>query len=290
MWRGKIAQQIRARKLRSRGRSLKEISQLLHVSKSSVSGWVRNVPLGPKQRLRLAERERRGVLHSSRIRAAYWREYRKLHPRSQPNLAILENRQRIGSFFDTWNDKSAYVLGYFAADGCMYHSRNGGFYDGGYYFQFDSTDQELILLVKKLIGIFNKAELKVPWQNAFGSKRKLQYKLRLVSKKAFQRLLKLGFTPHKSLTLTFPPVPKKYLSHFVRGYFDGDGCVYFARLKRGDNGSFRHVFMVRFTCGSRGFLEVLQRRLSETAGIGRGSLHPHTSVWDLSYSTRDAVR
>src|SRR5688572_23723625 len=138
MWSGKVAKQLHAKKLRSRGRSVNEISRSLRVSKGSVSVWVRSVRLGQKQRQRLAERKRKGVLRGLRTRAAYWHEYRKLHPKAQPNLAILENRQRIGSFFDTWNEKSAYVLGYFAADGCMYHSRNGGFYDGGYYFQFDS--------------------------------------------------------------------------------------------------------------------------------------------------------
>ena len=43
-------------------------------------------------------------------------------------------------------------------------------------------------------------------------------------------LIKLGCTPKKSLTLTFPTnkqVPKSLHRHFIRGYFDGDGGITF---------------------------------------------------------------
>lgn len=39
-------------------------------------------------------------------------------------------------------------------------------------------------------------------------------------------LISQGCTPRKSLTLKFPTtVPNHLLRHFIRGYFDGDGCV-----------------------------------------------------------------
>lgn len=43
-----------------------------------------------------------------------------------------------------------------------------------------------------------------------------------------EMFIKLGVTPQKSLTLKFPSyeqVPKKLINHFIRGYFDGDGCI-----------------------------------------------------------------
>jgi hypothetical protein len=42
-------------------------------------------------------------------------------------------------------------------------------------------------------------------------------------------LQRLGVTPRKSLTLQFPSadqVPPEFLGSFVRGYFEGDGCIY----------------------------------------------------------------
>ncbi len=284
----KVEKQQEARLLRKQGKSINEIARVLGVARSSVSKWVRTVRLTKKQQTKLKTRELEGAALGRQVSALHWHDYRKLNPKPQPNLLLLENRKRTGSFFDSWNEKSAYVLGYFAADGCMYHSRNGGFYDGGYYIQFDSIDEELISLVKNLMGIYNKTESKVLWRNDYMSKRKPQYKLRFTSKRAFQKLLNLGFTPHKSLTLKFPAVPKKYLSDFVRGYFDGDGCVYFGKIRRKDNKKIRYVLIARFTCGSRKFLEKLQQELTSVAGVGLGSLHVHGSVWDLSYSTKDA--
>lgn len=38
-------------------------------------------------------------------------------------------------------------------------------------------------------------------------------------------LNELGCTPNKSLSLTFPDIPQNLVKHFIRGYFDGDGCI-----------------------------------------------------------------
>lgn len=40
-----------------------------------------------------------------------------------------------------------------------------------------------------------------------------------------RRLNDLGIVPRKSLILSFPDIPEKSVSHFIRGYFDGDGCI-----------------------------------------------------------------
>lgn len=38
-------------------------------------------------------------------------------------------------------------------------------------------------------------------------------------------LNELGCTPNKSLSLKFPNIPQNLVRHFIRGYFDGDGCI-----------------------------------------------------------------
>ena len=38
-------------------------------------------------------------------------------------------------------------------------------------------------------------------------------------------LNELGCTPNKSLSLKFPNIPQNLIKHFIRGYFDGDGCI-----------------------------------------------------------------
>lgn len=46
-----------------------------------------------------------------------------------------------------------------------------------------------------------------------------------------QQMKLLSFTPHNSTTKTFPNINKEYLPAFLRGVFDGDGCVILDRQK-----------------------------------------------------------
>jgi hypothetical protein len=52
--------------------------------------------------------------------------------------------------------------------------------------------------------------------------------LKINNKTISQQLTNLGCTPNKSLTLTFPSwlTSVEMQQHFIRGYFDGDGCLY----------------------------------------------------------------
>ncbi|MGN0966721.1 MAG: LAGLIDADG family homing endonuclease [Candidatus Coprovivens sp.] len=53
------------------------------------------------------------------------------------------------------------------------------------------------------------------------------------SKKMCEDLTKLGAFRNKSLTLKFPDfLDSKLMSHFIRGYFDGDGCVWNGKRKK----------------------------------------------------------
>lgn len=70
------------------------------------------------------------------------------------------------------------------------------------------------------------------------------------SKKLHHDLCKNGCIPNKSLVLEFPTVvPDELLRHFIRGYFDGDGCItYNNTQKNGDK-----TFCIKF-CGTKEFL------------------------------------
>lgn len=52
--------------------------------------------------------------------------------------------------------------------------------------------------------------------------------IRISNKKIVENLIDLGCLEHKTYCMKFPgfnQVPKKYMRHFIRGYFDGDGWV-----------------------------------------------------------------
>lgn len=271
---GKVAEQQNAKKLRAKGRSINEIARLLQVSKSSASTWVRNVPLKKSHVQRLKSRELQGGKKGRRKVQAFWKEYRRKHPKHIPKPRLPRS---IDTFFNEWTPNMAYVLGFFAADGCMYVNKRGS-----HYIAFYSTDRQLILTIKKILGVSNAIERYQP-----NEKWKEKHTLQIGSRKAFSRLTELGFTSNKSLTLKFPKVPDFVLGDFVRGYFDGDGCIHHGLYNRKDRKNKQFIFMSRFTCGNRKFLKSLQQQLCQTAKLGKGSLHPHAAAWDLAYAGKD---
>ena len=174
----------------------------------------------------------------------------------------------------------AYVLGYFAADGSMLANKRGA-----HFIEYTSTDKKLIELVRELMDsnhtISAKAyPKKLEW--------KTRYRLQVGSKELFKDLGALGFTQNKSLTLKFPQIPTEYLSDFVRGYFDGDGCVHFSTYYPKDRPKGRSVFMSTFTSGSPTFLKNLKQSLM-MAGLKGGSLYKKKRGYTLLYSSQDSV-
>jgi transcriptional regulator with XRE-family HTH domain len=65
-YRGKLREQAQARELRAQNRTLQDIADLLGVSKSSVSLWVRDVPFTPSKR-RYGPQRRPNRLHEEKL-------------------------------------------------------------------------------------------------------------------------------------------------------------------------------------------------------------------------------
>ena len=127
------------------------------------------------------------------------------------------------SFFDTWSDSMAYVLGYMYADGHILSSP----IHRAHYVCFSSTDLERIESIRVLLGSKHAVRCRRE------ENRKPLYQLRIGSKILYNQMLKLGVSERKSLTMHFPSIPKTFKASFIRGYFDGDGCAF---LEKGPAG------------------------------------------------------
>lgn len=182
-------------------------------------------------------------------------------------------------FFKTWTPEMAYVLGYFAADGSMLENGRGG-----HYIEFTTTDQCLLSFIKQVCG----ASQRITIRSRRNAKWKEQYRLQIGSRKWFANLTQLGFTQAKSNTLHFPQIPPEHASHFVRGYFDGDGCVYFNTLTFADRPRPRPILMTLFTSGSKTFLRSLWDVLKDN-GVQGGSLKKKARGFELAFSHRDSL-
>lgn len=184
-------------------------------------------------------------------------------------------------FFKRWTREMAYVLGYFAADGTMIRHKNGG-----HFIEFHSTDKCLIEMTRFAMKSTHRIGVRFPGKNKINHK--VSYRLQIGSKEIFADLLALGFIQNKSKILRLPRIPIEYLADFIRGYFDGDGCIYFKRLKFADRKKRRWIVLSLFTSGSHGFLFALHRALKDY-GVNGGSLKNKERGFELVFSSKDSL-
>lgn len=185
----------------------------------------------------------------------------------------------------------AYVLGYLYADGSMEDAS----YLRGKYIRVTSVDKENVLRIRHLLKSEHFiTERKPRWGKFFGNKiyqSKKAYMLRIGSHKIYNSLIELGLYPKKSLTVTFPIIPPKFFSHFVRGYFDGDGCISLYRRPGKYGQQIMKKLSVIFTSGSYAFLEKLGFVLADRAGLKHYKVYNGWNrSFQLRYSTKDSIK
>lgn len=188
-------------------------------------------------------------------------------------------RTKNEHFFKKWTPEMAYVLGFFTADGSMIKNKRGA-----HFIEFQITDKRLLYQIRELLESnhkITKRNRNVKWKKS--------YRLQIGSKVMFNDLIALGLMPAKSKIINFPTVPNKYLPHFIRGYFDGDGNILAGYFKKSDRKNKSFVLSVRFTSGSRKILISLMKRLHAIIDT-KGSLFFAGRAWRLSYSINDSKK
>lgn len=127
-------------------------------------------------------------------------------------------------YFDSIDtEEKSYFLGLLYADG----------YNSGRYIELCLQEKD-----RKILEIFNfymKSTVPIHLIKSKHKNHQNQYSLKFCSRYLSSKLTELGCHNNKSLTLRFPnnkQVPTDLLKHFIRGYFDGDGC--FGEYRRGE--------------------------------------------------------
>ena len=96
--------------------------------------------------------------------------------------------------------------------------------------------------------------------------------LMITSKKIKQDLIDKGCMPNKTFKLVFPLWLKEDLkSHFIRGYFDGDGCVNIQNIKK-------HKRLKAILKGRKNFLEMILNISKIT-----GHIHKQRKTYSLVF-------
>lgn len=167
------------------------------------------------------------------------------------------------------NPNKAYILGFFYADGCNMIDKCT------VSMSLEETDKEILEKIRIELG--SERELEFIEQ----SKRKDEnnnyrykdmWKLLLFSTHMCNTLNNLGMMPNKSLKLEFPEwLDKNLYSHFIRGYFDGDGSLCVHQKK---NGKYQPLLTITSTdkfCNK--CLEIMRKELGIGGGIYDASSH-----------------
>lgn len=126
------------------------------------------------------------------------------------------------------NEHNAYWLGFLYADGCVldYVKKSSCNFKS---LEFCLAEQDVGHMHKFNESLMSTYKISKKVVNGFGNCR-----ICIGNTKLCDDLIKLGCTPRKSLTLKFPSediVPAHLVRHFIRGYFDGDGCVSYSSDK-----------------------------------------------------------
>lgn len=124
------------------------------------------------------------------------------------------------------NEEKAYWLGFLYADGCINEQyKNGKIKAMVLELGLSSKDENHI--EKMLLSMESNSPIKQKKVKLSGNIY-LCSRVNICNTNLCRDLIKLGCIPRKSLILEFPNekiVPYYLKKHFIRGYFDGDGCI-----------------------------------------------------------------
>lgn len=197
------------------------------------------------------------------------------------------NRKKVNeNFFKTWSPKMAYVLGFMFADGSLLDTNSSS---RTYYLLFSNNDLDLLNKIRKTLSSEHKIYVRPPRVMEHTEKKyisKTSYLLKFGNKSMYDDLLDLGMTHRKSNSMHLPKVPMRLFSYFLRGYFDGDGCVNIYLPKNRVTPRIK----VLFTSGSTGFLSELSELLAQVLSIKTLPYYRSMGAHNLTASDANAVR
>ncbi|MDP3730967.1 MAG: hypothetical protein Q8R34_00510 [bacterium] len=133
----KEIEQVKARHLRKKGNSIKEIGKILHVANSSVSNWVRDVKLTKKQIKFLKHKSHLKEVIKKRVET-------RLRNENARRRTIIENHKKTISKL-TINKEHLLLMGT-----CLYWAE-GGKSERNRIFRFSNSDPSMIKVIMPFI-------------------------------------------------------------------------------------------------------------------------------------------
>lgn len=164
----------------------------------------------------------------------------------------LEFNETYFESIDT--EDKAYFLGFIYADGSLIKGRNN------VVLKIHTKDLHILeSLIKCVDGKMN----------VYKSKTREICQVGLTSKKMRIDLEKIGLHSNKTFTIKYPNIDIELERHFLRGYFDGDGCIRVRTDKRDGT----ELGDMRFVSGSIDMLNTINERMNILFGTNKNKLY-----------------
>lgn len=189
------------------------------------------------------------------------------------NKNIMRKYTLNEKFFSTWTPEMAYMLGFVAADGCLYK-----YVDkiNSYLMsiQLNSKDRHILESFNNMIGS-NRPIRTVSASTSITKSGKTYNKgeqsgFYINSFQIAQDLMRLHIHPRKSWTAEWPTdYPPEFMHHYVRGFFDGDGSIH---LIKHPSQTSKYIG-INF-CGPEQYLLGLKAALEPIIGKPYGYMRP----------------
>ena len=173
-----------------------------------------------------------------------------------------------------WTPEFAYAIGLLTTDGSL--SKDGR------HINFTSKDKVLVETFKKCLGLTNKIGRKARGYN----KIKEYYQVQFGNVILYKWLLGIGLMPNKSKRLVALKLPEKYFADFIRGSFDGDGCL---RVYQDRVYPKSQRIYTTFFCASEKYINWL-RKMIEASVFIRGTIRRGPRIFLLTYAKAESLK
>jgi hypothetical protein len=175
-------------------------------------------------------------------------------------------------FHQIGTEAKAYFLGLLAADGYMLEGNK----NQGYRVRLSLVDKSILLRFVEAIGLENPT-LQRHWTKG--------WTLTIASRIMFEELCALGVVPRKSLVLGFcNQVPYELRQHYIRGYFDGDGCASWVKTRVGPR-----LYLI--FAGTFKMLSGIEQHFRLELAVGRKEIYarPNERIRILQYTSQKEI-
>jgi len=169
-------------------------------------------------------------------------------------------------YFSTLNEQSAYYLGFIAADGHITNFENKMNY---LIINIVKSDREILDALKKNLSYDGKI------YNATKKNGQDQSVVRICSNQIKSDINKYINTYNKTYNLNWcKNIPQELMIYFIRGYFDGDGCVHLNKQK----GNYYATFV-----GTESFLKGIKSFYNKSCNNEVGSIKVYKTYSHLVF-------